>query len=221
MEATNSRGVVRETDIERDAQAPLGPLAGVTLTAQDNAAAQRARAGNPLRHVDHFAFGCRDARATRDFYERILGLPLVNTLVLEDDIISKGAMYCHFFFELGDGHFLAFFDHTTLFAEGDFTPKSGFHQHVAFEVTTDETVQSFRTRLEAAGVKTQYVDHGLYHSLYFTDPNGINLEVTYKPPGTADFEAKSRKIASKLLDDWVARRDHHRTASLAKVARTI
>jgi len=219
MEATKSRGVVRETDIERDTQAPLGPVAGVTLTAQDIEAAQRARADNPLRHVDHFAFGCRDARATRDFYERILGLPLVNTLVLEDDIISKGAMYCHFFFELGDGHFLAFFDHTTLFAEGDFTPQSGFHQHVAFEVTADETVQSFRTRLEAAGVETQYVDHGLYHSLYFTDPNGINLEVTYKAPGTADFEAKSRKIASQLLDDWVAKRDHHRTTSLAKVAR--
>jgi hypothetical protein len=42
----------------------------------------------------------------------------------------------------------------------------------------------------------------MYHSLYFNDPNGINLEITYKTKGTAEHEVKARKVARSLLDAW-------------------
>ena len=44
------------------------------------------------------------------------------------------------------------------------------------------------TRLEAAGIDVVGVtDHGLFHSIYFFDPNGHRLELTYNDD---DAEAK-------------------------------
>jgi glyoxylase I family protein len=220
MEETATMGTgsskILETDIKRDNRSALDAIAKVRVEPRDHEAAAQARAKNPLLHVDHFAFACRDPQATRDFYENLLGMPLVTALVFEDDIVMKGETYCHFFFEMADGNFIAFFDHTGMFEEKDFEPKSGFHHHVAFEVSSDEMVQNYRRKLEAAGVPTNYIDHGQYHSIYFTDPNGINLEITFKPEATAEFEAKSRKIASDLFNDWLAKRDGARAASLAR-----
>ncbi len=216
MQTSKTNGRILETDIKRDHGSSLDAIAQVRLEPHDYEAAAQVRAKNPLLHVDHFAFACRDAQETRNFYENILGMPLVNALVLKDDMVNKGATYCHFFFEIADGHFIAFFDHTDLFEQKDFEPKSGFHHHVAFEVADDETVQNYRAKLEAAGVPTNFIDHGLYHSLYFTDPNGINLEITFKPGGTAEFEAKSRKIVNDLFNDWLIKRDSLRAAGLAR-----
>jgi hypothetical protein len=52
-----------------------------------------------------------------------------------------------------------------------------------------------------------YIDHGQYHSLYFNDPNSLNLEITFKAPGTIEFETLSRKTAHSILSDWGAKRD--------------
>jgi hypothetical protein len=34
------------------------------------------------------------------------------------------------------------------------------------------------------------------------DPNGLNLEITFKAPGTLEYENASRQFARKTLDDW-------------------
>ncbi len=208
----------REQDMTRDVSDVEDLVAAIELTPDDYQEIERTRAANPLLNVNHLALACRDAAATRRFYEDLLGLPLVNAMVTEDPFRKDGSLYCHFFFELGDGNCLAFFDHTDLFEEKDFAPKSGFHQHIAMSVESDAIIQSYRERLEAAGVATKYIDHGLYHSLYFSDPNGLNLELTHKPAGTVAFEAKIRKISRKLIDDWIVERDQHVEAAKARSA---
>lgn len=194
------------SNITRDEAIVRQTVAGIVLSPEDYEAVQQARKRNPILHMDHIGLACRDAAETRHFYEELLGLPLVSTIVLDDPFRTDGAQYCHFFFEMADGNYIAFFDHSDLFKPEDFSAKTGFHQHFAMEVASDETVQNYRERLTNAGIQTMFIDHGLYRSLYFTDPNGINLEITYKIEGTADFEVKSRKVARKLLDSWIAQR---------------
>lgn len=193
-------------DIMRDEEILHATVSGITLTSADYERIAAERKANPLKHVDHVGLACRDAAATRRFYEDILGLPLANTIVLDDPFRTDGAKYCHFFFEMANGDYIAFFDHIAEFKPSDFEAKSGFHLHFAFEVETDAQVQAFRSRLEDAGIETQFVDHGMYHSLYFRDPNDILLEITFKTEGTAEFESKARKVARKLFDQWLVQR---------------
>ncbi len=58
--------------------------------------------------VHHVAYACRDAEATRHFYEDILGFPLVHTEVTQ--VPDSDSNFRHLFFDLGDGTCIAFFD---------------------------------------------------------------------------------------------------------------
>src|SRR5947209_20507331 len=57
--------------------------------------------------LHHLAFACKDPIATHRFYGEVLGLPLVHT---ESHTGPKGEWFTHFFYDLGDGSLLAFFD---------------------------------------------------------------------------------------------------------------
>jgi hypothetical protein len=107
-------------DIKRDAADALLGFDGVSDSQADVERAAVERALNPLRHITHHAFACRDAESTRNFYEDVLGMPLVAALVLEDPFLAVSTKYCHFFFEMADGSCLAFFDHPEQFTAGDF-----------------------------------------------------------------------------------------------------
>ena len=54
--------------------------------------------------INHLALVCRDMQQTVDFYEGVLGFPLVKTIELPGD------MGQHFFFDIGNGDCLAFFN---------------------------------------------------------------------------------------------------------------
>jgi len=156
-----------------------------------------------VKHIHHHAFACRDSEETRHFYEDILGMPLVATVVLEDPFLRDGSRYCHTFFEMADGNALAFFEHTSLFKPGDFLARSGFHHHVALEVEGDDAVMGFKAKLDAAGIANEYMDHGVFHSLYFNDPNGLNLEFVTRVPATAEYDRTARLSARHDLAQWL------------------
>jgi catechol 2,3-dioxygenase-like lactoylglutathione lyase family enzyme len=93
----------------------------------DNAAdTEMTVSDNSVRHIHHHAYACWDSEENRHFYEDILGMPLVATIVLEDPLRMDGSRYCHTFFEISDGIVLAFFEHTSLFHPKAFTARSGF-----------------------------------------------------------------------------------------------
>lgn len=110
------------------------------------------RGTNLVRHKHHHAYACWDSEETRHFYEDILGMPLIATLLEEDPLRSDGSSYCHTFFEIADGSTLAFFEHTSLNHPKYFNARSGCHRHVAFEVEGDAAVRQFKRKLDAAGV---------------------------------------------------------------------
>jgi catechol 2,3-dioxygenase-like lactoylglutathione lyase family enzyme len=172
--------------------------------------AERAKAAPPppvLKGVHHSAFRCRDAEETRKFYEDILGLPLKAALVFEEEPgTGRPLPYMHLFFELGDGNYVAFFDVPGGAHEGKFKMKWGMDLHFAMEVATYEEMMAFKARLDEAGLPCfGPIDHHFVHSIYFYDPNGVNVEITCRDPRHDAIMAEEAAGARAIMAAWTER----------------
>jgi glyoxylase I family protein len=180
-----------------------------TTTVEDDVGCMElTTAGNPVRHLHHHAYACWDSEETRHFYEDILGMPLIATVVIEDTLRNDGSKYCHTFFEIADGNTLAFFEHTSLVYPKYFNARSGCRGHVVFEVEGDATVQQFKRKLDAAGVANTLMKLGLCLALRFSDPNGLILECMVKVRHSLAYERTSRASAQSELRRWLQHRQN-------------
>jgi len=50
--------------------------------------------------------------------------------------------------------------------------------HLAFRAATNADFQLAQTELTERGVSFQFRDHEIAHSIYFSDPDGVLLEIT-------------------------------------------
>lgn len=132
-----------------------------------------ARPGTSARGVHHLALICSDIERTIKFYTEVLGFPLVE-LFENRDLPSS----THFFFDIGHGNLLAFFD----FPEHPMPPTQesvgGMH-HVAISVAPDR-YDRIRVALDHRGISYIGPDR-VENSLYFRDPDGALIEVTRDP----------------------------------------
>jgi len=129
------------------------------------------------RGIGHLALVTNDMEKTVRFYRDVLGMPLIGTTG------TKGPdSHRHYFLSLNTGSCIAFFEwkDVELPARKDSgVPASGRQfDHVAISVASDDDLAHAKQRLEAAGhTASDIIDHGLCHSLYFEDPNGISIEL--------------------------------------------
>jgi catechol 2,3-dioxygenase-like lactoylglutathione lyase family enzyme len=160
-----------------------------------------------LKGVHHSAFRCRDAEETRVFYEDILGLPLKAALVFEEEPgTGRACPYMHLFFQLGDGNFVAFFDVPDGADAQMFRKKWGMDLHFAIEAESHDDMMAYKERLETAGIACfGPIDHHFVHSIYFYDPNGINVEITYRDVRHDDILDKEAAEARQIIAAWSAR----------------
>jgi glyoxylase I family protein len=180
-----------------------------TTTAEDDAmCVELTAAGSPLTQVRHQAYACWDSEETRHFYEDILGMPLIATVVIEDPFRTDGSGYCYTFFDIGDGNTLAFFEHMSLVHPKYFNARSACHRHIAFEVEGDATVQQFKRKLDAAGVANTLTNPGTSLSLRCNDPNGLILEFMIKVRRSLELEIISRSSAHTELQRWLLQRQN-------------
>jgi catechol 2,3-dioxygenase-like lactoylglutathione lyase family enzyme len=84
----------------------------------------------------------------------------------------------HFFFNVGNGNLLAFFDFPGL-ELGPYAEVLGGLHHIAISVTKEKWAY-LRDRLAAAGVPYRE-ESGT--SVYFRDPDGVRLELLADPLG--------------------------------------
>ncbi|MGW8376085.1 VOC family protein [Streptomyces sp. ODS28] len=128
------------------------------------------RAATTARGVHHVAFICRDVEETIRFYQELLGFPLVE--IVENRDYSGST---HFFFDLGHGNLLGFFDFPG-HEHPEFSETLGGVQHLAISMDGEQHAAA-RKRLDAAGVGYAGPDRGVEESLYLRDPNGVPVEL--------------------------------------------
>jgi catechol 2,3-dioxygenase-like lactoylglutathione lyase family enzyme len=162
-----------------------------------------------IKGMHHFAYKCKDPVQTRDFYERVLGLPLVHT-IRATGVPSTGGdpvHYFHFFFGMRDGSCLAFFDlgDDTASEPSPNTPR--WVNHIALEVESEEALAGMAQRLRDNGVDVVGpLDHGFIRSVYFFDPNGIRMEFTRAVPAAEQAAIYSGGDQEEQYRRWLAER---------------
>lgn len=135
------------------------------------------------RGFSHVGLATRDMEATRRFYEGVLGFAPVRCDLIP---VKRGGEIEHVFYDTGASQLLAFMGPRGVAGiPDDFD--AGINRglgipdgmiHFAFEAGSPEGLEAKKKELEAKGVKvTDVVDHdGWCRSIYFKDPNGIQLE---------------------------------------------
>jgi catechol 2,3-dioxygenase-like lactoylglutathione lyase family enzyme len=134
---------------------------------------QHERPATPARGVHHLALLSSDVERTVRFYQDVLGFPLTDIFENRD---YRGSN--HFFFDIGHGNLLAFFDFPGLDL-GPYAEVLGGLHHVAISMAP-EPWQEAKARLDAAAVPYQE-ESGT--SIYFRDPDGARLELIADPLG--------------------------------------
>lgn len=162
---------------------------------------------SPIHGAHHIAYRCLDAEQTRWFYQDVMGLRLASAFVFKEAPGSGEVIeYMHLFFELGDGKYLAFFDAPENADPRVLDRKHSFDVHIAFEVASEAELLDMQQRVREHG-KTCFgpVEHEFVRSIYMYDPNGIQVEVTYRcAQHDAIMEAEGRHAAATIAE-WSAR----------------
>jgi catechol 2,3-dioxygenase-like lactoylglutathione lyase family enzyme len=130
----------------------------------------------------HLGLSTLDLDKTRQFYEDILGFKAV---VCDTIKIKEGGQIRHIFFDTGRDQLIAFMEargvngvpaeYDTSINRGLGTPSAFYH--FAFEAGNEAGLEQKRDELRAKGVEvTDIVNHNWAKSIYFKDPNGLQLE---------------------------------------------
>jgi len=109
------------------------------------------RPATTARGVHHQALISSDVERTIDFYQGVLGFPLTELFENRD---YEGST--HFFFDIGNGNCIAFFDFPGLGLE-EYAEVLGGHHHLAISVTRENWLE-LRQKLADAGVPLMRLD---------------------------------------------------------------
>ncbi|MGH9041419.1 MAG: VOC family protein [Acidimicrobiia bacterium] len=129
------------------------------------------RPASSARGVHHIALLSSDVERTVRFYQEVLEFPLTEIFENRDYQGSN-----HFFFDIGHGNLLAFFDFPGLDL-GPYAEVLGGLHHIAISVEPDRWTH-LKGKLEQAGVTYNEMSGS---SLYFADPDGARLELIADP----------------------------------------
>ena len=130
----------------------------------------------------HIGLSTLDLDKTRDFYENVLGFKAVRCDTIT---VKEGGQIRHIFFDTGRDQLLAFMEARNVpgvpgsydagITRGLGVPSAFYH--FAFDTGSEAGLDEKRNELIAKGVEvTEVVDHDLAKSIYFKDPNGLQLE---------------------------------------------
>ncbi|WP_153136917.1 VOC family protein [Paraburkholderia agricolaris] len=156
---------------------------------------------NPvLRGVHHTARPTWKLEETVHFYRDLLGLPLVHAISARGWGPADHADFLHFFFDSGNGSTIAFFYYIGTERPEKLTPTDHYQDratHTAWLVSNQEELAAWRSHVEGAGIPLRYqVRHEVIESIYFNDPNGYPIEITYQ---TRPFDDKDTGDAARTI----------------------
>jgi len=158
-----------------------------------------------VQGVHHITLVGSNRQSAIDFWQGLLGM----RFVFEQPNLGRPDE-AHLYFDPGDGRLITVF--TNEKRPDDPTPHPrdiGHLEHIAFNVSRATQTQVAQ-RLEERGIPFKAFDRGFMDSIYFSDPNGLRLELAcYKfqtPDGVRDADVLQRADALRREAG-----DHHIT----------
>jgi catechol 2,3-dioxygenase-like lactoylglutathione lyase family enzyme len=156
-----------------------------------------------LVRIHHVAYRCIDAKETVDFYQRVLNMGFV-LAIAEDEVPStkEPDPYMHVFLDAGMGNVLAFFElpNSDDMDRDHNTPI--WVQHIAFEVKDMDALVAAKEHIQGEGLEVLGpVNHGIFKSIYFFDPNGHRIELATNT-GTKDQMRRLNEVARPMIEEW-------------------
>ena len=131
--------------------------------------------------INHLAMVTADMEATIRYWRDLLGMRLIAGFG-EDG-------FRHYFFEIDQSNTIAFFEWNGAQAVERKLHGQPFRgpivfDHISFGMESSEETWRLKDKLEAAGFEcSDMIDHGMIHSVYSFDPNGIPIEFSYQVEG--------------------------------------
>ncbi|MCJ8319758.1 MAG: VOC family protein [Colwellia sp.] len=156
-----------------------------------------------IEKIHHVAYRCKDAKETTQWYQDKLNMKLI-LAIAENEVPSTKAPdpYMHIFLDAGNENVLAFFEIPNSPDMGRDENTPAWVQHLALRVANLEALHEAKESLEAQGVDVLGpVNHGVFKSIYFFDPNGHRLELAANT-GTAEQFKSLNKVAQDMIDEW-------------------
>jgi catechol 2,3-dioxygenase-like lactoylglutathione lyase family enzyme len=171
-------------------------------------------ASNIPSRLHHYNYTTQDPEKTRQFYEDVLGFPLIAFWCeVEPSPAHNGkeVVMGHSFYALADGSMLAFMHHADRELAANLAARDNPEiVHIAMKVT-EELQRSTVVKLRAAGHKVLEIDHGFVNSIYFKDPDGLTLEYAVDPDNVDEIYGEQQGgVAHSNLKRYVSG-DHART----------
>ena len=164
---------------------------------------ERVESGMTHHGMHHLGLATHDMEATLDFYENKLGFETKVCDLLKPD---AGGTIRHAFMDVGQGEMIAFMECNDVpYVAEDFDPginrglgiKGGII-HFAFKSADEAGLEAKQQELRDKGVEvTDVVDHGWCKSIYFRDPNDLQLEYC-----TLSSELDATLNQDRESDEW-------------------
>jgi catechol 2,3-dioxygenase-like lactoylglutathione lyase family enzyme len=134
----------------------------------------------PVQGVHHITIVGSNRRSAIEFWQGLLGM----RFLFEQPNLGNPKEN-HLYFDPGDGRLLTVFTNEERSDEPTPHPRGiGHLEHIAFNVSR-ATQSQVAARLEARGIPFKAFDRGFMDSVYFSDPNGLRLELAcykFEPP---------------------------------------
>jgi catechol 2,3-dioxygenase-like lactoylglutathione lyase family enzyme len=156
-----------------------------------------------VQGVHHITLVGSTRQSAIDFWSGLLGM----RFLFEQPNLGRPDE-SHLYFDPGDGRLITVFTNETRKDDPSPHPRDiGHLEHIAFNVSRATQTQVAK-RLEERGIPFKAFDRGFMDSIYFSDPNGLRLELAcYKfqtPEGVRDADVLVRADALRRKAG-----DHH------------
>ncbi|MEO8855443.1 MAG: VOC family protein [Burkholderiaceae bacterium] len=160
--------------------------------------------------LNHVAYVTWNTAETVRYYTEVLGMKLRGHASGRKVSTGESGRFLHTFFEMEDGSHIAFFEIDGVDRESHTTPVPNWARHIALNVASEEILDQWIKRLTQHGVEfVGPIDHeGTWKSIYFFDPNGIRLELTYQARQLTD---EDEALAAEAVRAWAE--DHQQTVA--------